>query len=188
MKRITLLNGINEDSTGFEGNLKKMIERQNDQFVFDLFNLRDMPIHYCCGCWSCWVKTPGECSQKDDMPIILKSILSSDLTLFISPIVMGFVSPLIKKINDKMIPLVHPYIELVHGECHHKKRYSHYPKLGLVLVDQNIEELAGLELITDSYQRLALNLKSAIAFVNYSAGSVEGMENEIKRFSRIAQG
>ena len=32
-----------------------------------------------------------------------------------------------------MIPLLHPYIELVKGECHHKKRYSKYPKLALIL-------------------------------------------------------
>jgi multimeric flavodoxin WrbA len=181
VKRITLINGIGNDDTGFEGALGGMIERCGSEARFDIFNVRDMDIGYCCGCWGCWVKTPGECVIQDDMPAVLKSVVNSDLVVFISPLVMGFVSPLLKKVNDRMIPVVHPYVVIDNGECHHLKRYDHYPKLGLVLVDRDIDKIEGLGLISDIYKRMALNLKSELAFTVGSAGSVEGFENEIKR-------
>lgn len=50
------------------------------------------------------------------MPDVLRSVINSDLTINISPVVMGFVSKYIKKANDRMIPLVHPYIGVFDNE------------------------------------------------------------------------
>ena len=81
-----------------------------------------------------------------------------------------------------MIPLLHPYIEIDNKECHHVKRYKKYPKLGLVLVDRNIDNLDGLDTIVDAYKRFALNFKSELCFSLFSNGSVEGFRNEINNF------
>jgi len=40
---------------------------------------------------------------------------------------MGFLSSLMKNTMDRNIPLVHPHLEEVDGEVHHKKRYDKYP-------------------------------------------------------------
>ncbi|HOP72673.1 flavodoxin family protein [Thermoclostridium caenicola] len=182
MKRITIVNGIQEDVTGFEKSLDRMMERLRNRMVFECFRLREMNISYCCGCLGCWVKSPGKCLYKDDMVSILKSVIRSDLVILISPVVMGFVSPLIKKATDRFIPLIHPYITIVRGECHHKKRYGRYPYLGLVLVDKESDSMNDSELITAVYKRAALNLRSRLLFTVCSNGSTEGLEHEIDDF------
>lgn len=183
MKRITILNGITDDkSTDFEKQLEMLVVDHSQEVKIDCFTLRQMDIKYCTGCRSCWLKTPGECPLKDEMPKILSSVIHSDLTVFISPVVMGFVSKYIKKASDRFVPLVHPYIEIYKNECHHVSRYDKYPKLGLMLLkEQNSDIRCEAEIITDIYKRTALNFKSDLAFSIVSEGSVEVLEDEINR-------
>jgi hypothetical protein len=147
-----------------------------------------MRINYCCGCWNCWVKTPGECVFADDMPQVLRSIIHSDMTVFISPVVMGFVSAQLKKVNDRMVALVHPYITICENECHHQKRYDKYPKLGLILLDEKALKLEELDVITDIYNRLALNMKTKMEFTGLNNGSLDVLENEIDNNKWFSQG
>lgn len=189
MKNVTILNGIVDDHyMGFESQLEEFKIKNQGRFNLDCFPLRKMNIKYCCGCWNCWMKTPGECSQKDGMPEILRSIVHSDLSVFITPIIMGFVSSHIKKVNDKMIPILHPHIGIFGNECHHRKRYEKYPKLGLMLLDEDIpgsdngiQTKENQDIITDIYKRMAINMKTQLAFSTFSKGDVEVLENEINR-------
>lgn len=189
MTNITILNGIANNNYGdFEDNLDKFIVNNRKGINFNYFTLRNMDIKYCCGCWVCWVKTPGICTFKDDMPQILQSIINSDLTVYISSVNMGFVSSFLKKVNDRMIPLVHPYIEIDHKECHHEKRYLKYPKFGLILVDKDIDSLDGLDIIVDIYKRISLNTKSELCFSLFSNGNVEEFNNEINNIKWFTKG
>lgn len=183
MKRITILNGITDDKfLDFEKQLESLAVDRPEEVKIDCFTLRQMDIRYCTGCWSCWGKTPGECPLKDEMPKILRSAIHSDLTVFISPVVMGFVSKHIKKVSDRFIPLVHPYIGIFENECHHISRYDKYPKLGLMLLEEQDSDIqSDVDIITDIYKRTALNLKSQFAFSVVSKGNVEVLENEINR-------
>jgi multimeric flavodoxin WrbA len=188
MKKITLLNGIADDNyRSFEEKLERVCDKSNEKVKYECFTLRKMKINYCCGCWNCWVKTPGECVFKDDMTEILRSIIHSDMTVFISPVVMGFISAQLKKVNDRMIPLIHPYIDIYENECHHQKRYDKYPNLGLILLDEKTQALEELDIITDIYNRLALNMKTRIAFTGLNTGSLEELENEINNIEWIPQ-
>ena len=136
MRKITIINGCSDETHSvFEEALTTEIEKHRTTLSVESFKLRDMKIGYCTGCWSCWLKTPGLCSMKDDMPQILKSVAVSDRTIFLSPVSMDFVTAQTKKICDRLIPLVHPYIEVDGGEFHHVRRYDSYPELGLLLVD-----------------------------------------------------
>lgn len=193
MKRATIINGITDDKYAyFENQIEAFKDEKREQIQLDYFTLRKMDIKYCTGCWSCWLKTPGECPLKDEMPQILKSFIHSDLTIFVSPIVMGFVSKYIKKVNDRIIPLVHPYIGIFENELHHLKRYERYPELGLMLLGDL--ETSGLEensneemvqhdygIISDIYRRMALNLKTKLSFSVVSKGNMEVLENEMYR-------
>lgn len=116
------------------------------------------------------------------MPKLLESIINSDLTVFVSPIHMGFVSANIKKVNDKMIPLAHPYIEIFNGECHHIKRYDKYPKLGLLLIGNGSQSKESHGLITGIYKRIAINMKTELAFSILSDGAIEEVEYAINNF------
>jgi hypothetical protein len=53
--------------------------------------------------------------------------------LWAAPLKMGFPSSLLKMALDKHLPLIHPYMLVDHGEAHHRKRYAHYPRIGLLL-------------------------------------------------------
>ena len=134
--RILFLNGNPvDDDKNFEGYLKELNKSLvSAQHQVKSLILRDMEIKYCTGCWSCWWgPTPGECVFKDDSHAVCREYINSDLVIFASPLIMGFTSALLKKVQDKLIPLLHPYIEFDQGECHHKKRYDCYPGLGLII-------------------------------------------------------
>lgn len=45
---------------------------------------------------------------------------------------MGFPSFLLKNAMDRNICIVHPHLEEVDGEVHHKKRYDRYPVISLL--------------------------------------------------------
>lgn len=128
-----------------------------------ILTLRTMNIRFCTGCWSCWWATPGECVFKDESHTICKEYINSDFVLFFSPMIMGFVSALTKKIQDKLIPLIHPYLEIVQGEIHHLKRYKNYPRIGLLLEKTPGTDEEDIEITTDMFKRFALNLKSELA-------------------------
>ena len=183
MRRITIINGlIDESARDFEQDLQRSFERSNDLAELETFNIRDMNIKFCCGCFGCWVRTPGKCVQNDEMPGILRSVIHSDLTVFVSPVQMGFVNSNIKKVCDKLIPLVHPYIDIFYGECHHLKRYNTYPKLGLLLFDEEQAYKECHDTITDIYRRLAINFKTELAFSIMTNGSMEEIEHAINHF------
>ncbi len=130
-----------------------------------VFTLRDMDIRYCTGCWTCWWKTPGLCMHHDSMPEIYRAIMASDLMFLASPVIMGFVSALLKRANERLIPLLHPYIVLDRGECHHRGRYERYPAMGLILGKGPDADDEDISIITDIYRRDAINFKSRLRHV-----------------------
>jgi len=143
-----------------------------------LLKAENMKINYCQGCWSCWWKTPGECSQKDDMPEFYKSYLDSDLVIHFSPLTMGFISSKLKTINDRSVPLVHPYLAIVNKECHHQSRYENYPLLALI-VDPMDSDKEDLKITKDLYFRLAINLKSELKLFTTTLKTKEELIDEI---------
>ena len=98
-----------------------------------MFKLRDMKINNCIGCYSCWLKTPGICMHKDNYPEILKLYLKSDIALFSSPLIMGFVSALLKKVQERLLPISHPFLKVVDNRMQHIQRYKKYPSIALLL-------------------------------------------------------
>lgn len=156
--KITILNGENKSENGtFTGYIGNVADALSENNSVDVFNLSDMNLKFCTGCWSCWWKTPGQCASKDDAEPIFRSVINSDLLIFSSPITAGFTSSELKKITDRLIVLIHPYIQIREDECHHQKRYEKYPDLGLIL-EKNIDtDDEDLKIISDIYDRLALN-------------------------------
>jgi len=135
--------------------------------------LRESEINHCTGCWDCWVKTPGRCVFPDDMGNILTGILASDLTVFFTPLIAGFVSATMKMTQDRMIPLVHPYFEFVNGETHHLARYERYPLMSLLLSPEPDTDEEDVEITTTLFRRFALNMKTEVPFVATTARSPE---------------
>ncbi len=181
--KITILNGnpTAKDSR-FDEYLKKLSDLlESGKHTATILQLREMDIRYCVGCFGCWVKTPGECVSKDESQDICREVIGSDLVLFASPVIMGFTSALLKKAQDKIIPLVHPYFEFVQGEVHHLARYEKYPLLGLLLQKGNNTDKEDIEIISDIYRRDAINFKTSFCFTRLTDDPVEEVANEINR-------
>ncbi len=95
-----------------------------------LIHLNFDEINPCMGCFGCWVKTPGRCViKKDCANDTAREVALSDAVILLSRVTYGGYSPDIKAMIDRIIQNVLPYFELIDGEMHHVKRYSHTFKL-----------------------------------------------------------
>jgi len=86
--------------------------------------LEDKNIDYCTGCFVCWVQTPGECVFKDYEENVVRDMVHSDLIIYLTPIMFGGYSSILKKALDRQIGRVLPYFTKIDGEVHHPKRYE----------------------------------------------------------------
>ena len=164
--RITILNG-NPDAgnTDFDRYIRSLAEGLTGKsHEVKSHTLREMQIRYCVSCWNCWFKTPGICRFEDSMPVIYKSVVAADLVIFASPVIMGFTSALLKRANERLIPLLLPHIDLVRGENHHRARYGHEAAWGLVLKKNSDTDDEDIRIISDIYRRETLNFKSSLKF------------------------
>lgn len=137
MLKTTILNAA-EPGSPFDSAVRELARLTAEDGT--LFNLADMDIRFCTGCWSCWWKTPGRCVFSDEMEDLLRSMIASDLVLLATPVFLGLPSALMKKALDRTVPLVHPYLELIGGECHHRQRYARYPKIALYADSRGVRE------------------------------------------------
>jgi hypothetical protein len=155
---ITILDGsLPENPKTFYPVYEHLKENPRNAKDIKYYPLSQMEIKQCIGCWNCWWKTPGLCTLVDDAEQVVESVINSDLIIFASPIVAGFTSSVLKRMQDRLIVLIHPYIQLIQGECHHRKRYDKYPDFALLLEKEPDTDDDDIEIITDIYKRIALN-------------------------------
>ncbi len=88
----------------------------------DLVYLQGMKIKPCLGCFNCWLKTPGECVQKDDMEGMLDLLRQADVTVLATPLYVCGMTAQMKIMLDRFIPLALPFIEVINGQCSHPFR------------------------------------------------------------------
>jgi multimeric flavodoxin WrbA len=138
-----------------------------------LIILRDKEIKPCTGCFNCWVKTPGNCVIRDEGNELARQYIASDHVILVSPLIMGFLSSLLKNAMDRIIPLVHPHLEDVDGEVHHKKRYDKYPIISFLLEKESFTDAEDIAIATGIFQREAINVRSSLGFVRFTETPVE---------------
>jgi hypothetical protein len=112
------------------------------------------------------------------MEAIYRLMLGSDVLVWASPLVMGNVSALVKKAQDRFIPLVHPYIELANGESHHKRRYPKDMDMGLVIQAEPEDGPEDIALVRHQAERLALNGRGRLKLFATTATDPEEAANE----------
>jgi multimeric flavodoxin WrbA len=180
--KVLILNGITDDKkyTDYEIEIEKEVKR-NTTCEIDYFRLRDMNINYCCGCWDCWVKTPGHCAIKDDHEQILSRIPNVDLILYISPIILGYESSILKTCKDRSIGSAHPYITLHRGEQHHVRRYDSMPDISVMLIKDDDTTEKDIEIIASTFFRNALNFRKDDLSKFVAINSVGGVKNVFDR-------
>lgn len=92
------------------------------------FDLSEIDIDHCIGCWTCWWKTPGRCMFKD-LNEFYHEYITADKAIYFAKITKGFISGNLKSLFDRMIPLYLPYTTYKTGESMHVKRYEKYPDI-----------------------------------------------------------
>lgn len=132
---------------------KKMVQAFSNEYSdFKSYSVKEDDLKPCIGCFSCWLKTPGLCIINDVGRDISKDIINCDLLIIVSKISSGCYSPAVKKVLDRHIPSILPFLKVVNGEMHHSPRYNRYPDI-MVLgygEDVTMEEEKTLNELTDA--------------------------------------
>jgi multimeric flavodoxin WrbA len=178
--RITLVNGEPDPQSAFDLYVRELAARMGAQGhdVAEI-TLRDIDLHGCTGCFGCWLKTPGECVQHDAGADLCRAVINSDLLVFAAPMHMGYPSALLKRSVERLIPLLHPYIEIEGGEMHHRKRYERYPDVALIVSAGSDTNAEDLDLTRELWGRMARNFKSRLALFAVADRSSEEVANEL---------
>ena len=88
----------------------------------ELLYTKKLKINPCQGEFNCWLKKPGECFQKDDMQMLHPKLREADIWVFATPVYVDGVSGPMKNLLDRLIPLVHPFVELRDDHYRHPLR------------------------------------------------------------------
>jgi len=91
----------------------------------EFFYTKKLKINPCQGCFNCWLKTPGECVQKDDMKMLLDKLREAGILVLATPLYVDGMSGPMKNVLDRLIPWVQPFIEMRDGHCRHPGREGH---------------------------------------------------------------
>ena len=80
--RITILDGEPDSASSFSTYLSTLTSslRGLGHSVASL-ELRALDLKGCTGCWNCWVRTPGECSKRDESATICRAASRSERSL-----------------------------------------------------------------------------------------------------------
>ena len=98
-------------------------------FDTEMIELGSKNLTFCMGCFGCWIKKPGECVINDLMAQINRSVMNSDVVIYLSQIIFGQFSPNVKNVIDRSLPNMLPFFEKrPDGSTMHPPRYATYPK------------------------------------------------------------
>ena len=155
-----IVNG-NPEASGFDGYLEGFARGLEEKgHETKRIDLRDLELRFCTGCWSCWWATPGLCAIKDDMATVLPEIARADLVVWASPLILGNMSALMKKAQDRCIPIAHPYSKLSKGECHHRHRYARNADIGLIIGPTGEDTEEDIGIAREFFRRYSLNTRT----------------------------
>lgn len=118
--------------------------------------INEKKIDNCLGCFGCWIKTPGICVINDYGRDLVEKVMNSDVVIYLTPVTFGGYSSELKRMLDRIIPVLLPFFKKVNGEVHHKERYEKYPKvIVLGTLDEKDEDMEAI--FNNLIQRNSLN-------------------------------
>ncbi len=140
-KKATILDGtVSNDLAGCHVKERIIEAYESAGYTVVVHTMEKIKIAHCIGCFGCWVKTPGECIHKDAGREIARDVINSHTLVLLSTVVFGGYSAALKYIVDRLIPLIHPNMMMRFGEVHHRPRYTRYPRLVGIGVQQQYDE------------------------------------------------
>lgn len=146
----------------------------------EVFRLGEKEIGCCRGCFGCWTKSPGICAIDDDGRQIAKAVVGSDLTVFFTPVTFGGYSSLLKRVVERLIPMIAPLFLRIEEESEGRGCHHCYPRLlGIGLLMREDEEAARL------FQTLVRHNAINFHCPDHAAGVVTHGETGVEVRARI---
>jgi len=178
--RVLVVDGFTEE-TETSQMLRAILER-HDGDETNTIVCRDEEVAYCTGCFGCWTRTPGICIIDDRAREIVRDFIESDLVVFLTPITFGGYSSELKKVLDRIIPLILPFFAVVNGETHHQMRYDKYPDfVAIGTLEAEDEEKAQAFLDLCKRNSINFNSESYAAVVVQESWSEEQMADALAK-------
>lgn len=127
---ILLLNGVHKKED-YANQIYQVIYHhlKTTNHQVESYDLYQMNIAPCMGCFGCWIQTPGKCIIDDDGRLIAKEFIQHDVVIYFSPVTFGGYSCELKKVIDRYIPNILPFFQIIQNEIHHVPRYKKFPNL-----------------------------------------------------------
>ncbi len=122
-----ILNGAPEGQTQLD-KAAVLLLRQLEAYgcVTQYFQLRDLHIAACRGCFKCWVEHPGVCHLDDDARALTQTLAQCGLLVLFTPVSFGGYGSLLKTAVERaVLPALLPKMVRRAGETHHPLRYGH---------------------------------------------------------------
>ncbi len=98
-------------------------------------------LQFCRGCFDCWTKTPGECAMQDGIAEINRACMTSDVVVYLCPIVFGQFSANMKSAIDRWLPNMLPFFTTrKDGSTMHPPRYESYARQIMLGYAENLSD------------------------------------------------
>jgi multimeric flavodoxin WrbA len=88
----------------------------------EVYYTKQLNIEPCQGDFSCQMKIPGKCFQKDDMEILLPKLIEADIHVFATPVYVDGIAGSLKTIWERTVPLANPFFVIRDGHCYKRRR------------------------------------------------------------------
>ncbi len=153
-----------EFKTEMFNRLEKLVQRCLEERNFEITakRLGREELAYCMGCFGCWIKKPGECVINDAMAEVNRNTMTSDVAIYLCPIVFGQFSANLKNAIDRWIPNMLPFFESrPDGSTMHPARYESYPRVILIGYGDDLSE-EDARLFTDITKKHRRNVEVLI--------------------------
>ena len=139
-------------------------------------------IGHCLGCFSCWLKSPGECIQQDDMAELIEQYLASDVVVFATPLYNDNVSGIMKDFIDRLLPTGDPHFEKdPDGEVRHVSGKKKDPVF-VMMANSGFPEQSHFQVLRLLTKRMARNYNTTFAGEIYRGAGSLLQEEELKPF------
>jgi multimeric flavodoxin WrbA len=165
---IVVLNGARPKDSKVDKTTEILQSTLSNFGQVSVYRLRDLKVADCTSCFGCWIKTPGKCVIDDDAQQIIQKMPLSDLIVYVTPVVFGGYSYQLKKVLDRQICSILPFLKNVNGEIHHPQRYEKIGKLAAIGVlpepEHKSEEIFKTLLYRNSLNKQASHHATAIVY------------------------
>lgn len=127
------------------------------------FFTKKLAIEPCQGEFNCWLKTPGECFQDDDMGTLRPKLAQSDVWVFATPLYVDGMSGPLKNLIDRLIPIADPFIELRDDHCRHALREDVKPGKVVLVSNCGFWERDNFDALVIHVQAICRNISREFA-------------------------